>query len=890
MSSIIIKSKIWKFSNTSINYREKNYSVQRIITDKSGILSRKKDKITFRKTENINNTSNNSSELTNYMNDARNNELISVEKLQSNPYFNILCGDWSKDISQLVDQNAAYFVYKGLTIENFLKEKQKYYILNQGDILKLGKIYIKILHIKLTGSLKHDEEEEKFKDSTLTVKEDKSKIEDSKYEEDKKNISKSQKDTNLVFYTEPKVELKKLNRKINKSFDDLGKNADNLIKKNIKFTRTLSLKLKRENNKLKLEKVEGDKGKVNNKSIIKQDNNIKKIEINKKNKFIVDKVDKKSKTIDNPENKSFIGKCCRICFSGEKDKIKNPLICPCTCKGSMKFIHYYCLKNWLNLKVESELNSSNLEKDKPTITYNTKDIACELCKTKLPDYIKHRGKIYNVTFYKPKYEKFIVLESVRDDLHRNKFIHIIPITDKNIIKFGRLNTCDLSLPDDSVSRVHCCMYVESGQLFLENNSKFATKILVQNSKLRLSMDYPLSIEVQNTYLKIKVKRPFSLFSCCNVLTSSMSRMLVYQKQNEKGFDLFCSMIFKEDDEEQEDNIVGIGSNTVNYIRENNNITSLIDRREEENKTSILKSLNKIESKEEVNKKDDTIKKIVLINEESKINETNLTKMKEELIDLMDKSNTLNDLKNQLSKDGKLIDIKTVEKDDNNKLISLEKTDQKQNKNVNIILENNSKENIDMKKIELISPIPNEEGLISKELHNNKNRKNNIQTNDKNIKMKNLLTTQNYNNDEIKEEINSKSNEDLIDNIKKNQNIEKEMKVQQIEKEQTKTQDITKDDKSKCEKSSNNKKIPKNIDLNVINDLTYNLSGEKSGTPLDNYQSIFGLIPNKQNKTGMMLAPKHKEMNIPNNLTFEIKHSKNNKNKIKYTFDLEEENK
>ena len=36
----------------------------------------------------------------------------------------------------------------------------------------------------------------------------------------------------------------------------------------------------------------------------------------------------------------------------------------------------------------------------------------------------------------------------------------------------RLNNCDLSLPDFSISRVHCCMYIESGQLFLENNISY----------------------------------------------------------------------------------------------------------------------------------------------------------------------------------------------------------------------------------------------------------------------------------------------------------------------------------------------------------------------------------------------------------------------------------
>ena len=143
------------------------------------------------------------------------------------------------------------------------------------------------------------------------------------------------------------------------------------------------------------------------------------------------KLNKMKNSISSSETPVIIGKICRICLSGEDDPIKNPLVCPCICKGSMKYIHYLCLKNWLNLKVESELgHHRNLLLEQPTITYSTNDISCELCKAKLPDYIRHKGKIYNVLFYKPNYDKFLVLESLRDDNKRTKFIHIIPLVKK----------------------------------------------------------------------------------------------------------------------------------------------------------------------------------------------------------------------------------------------------------------------------------------------------------------------------------------------------------------------------------------------------------------------------------------------------------------------------
>ena len=50
-------------------------------------------------------------------------KIISIEKRENDPSFYINCGNWSKDLNKLIDQNAVYFLYKGLTIENFLKEK-----------------------------------------------------------------------------------------------------------------------------------------------------------------------------------------------------------------------------------------------------------------------------------------------------------------------------------------------------------------------------------------------------------------------------------------------------------------------------------------------------------------------------------------------------------------------------------------------------------------------------------------------------------------------------------------------------------------------------------------------------------------------------------------------
>ena len=902
MASLILKYKIWNKSNIEvINYKDKKYIKQKMTIEKSGQLSRCNDKIILTKKKNNGNSFNSSND-TNYMKDSQMIELVSVEKNDTNYVIN--CGEWAKDLTQLIDQNAVYFLYKGLTIENFLKEKQKYYVLSQGDIIKLGKIYLKILHIKLNSRIDEDDKDKDDNEGRKVLISDSDSNNDNYRDNKIENNNDNKKlKRNLSFDTKNinnrakiKNENERNNNILNKSINKilltefkLGK----MRKESINRKRSRSLILKK--NKKLLKKFDLFKLKRSNKNLkhFKWEDKIIKTNIDK------EQLKTKNNEIDtsNLLTKKQKGKICRICFSEEDDPIKNPLICPCICKGSMKYIHYNCLKNWLNLKIESDLGYEiNSDDEQPTITYNTKDISCELCKEKLPDYIKHKKKIYNVSFYKPKYSKFIVMESIRDDNRRSKFIHIIPLNKKQIIKIGRLNSCDLSLPDFSISRVHCCMYIESGQLFLENNSKYGTKILVQNPNLVMSPQYPLCIEVQNTYLKFKIEKPFSLFSCCNVYTTSMTKMLVYQKQNEKGFDLFCSMTFKEDDgeEEEEDD----DNDEDNY--KNVDVKEDIKKRENNNKIEIQKI---IENTDELKNKDE--------DEDIKINNKSYDK---------GCNNKKSILKNKdiINKDSKKEVIiqenkkkENGEKDNNNKKYINKEEQCNKNKELN---------NSDLKTKERRKSVKNNE-------EKNKNNENKRKEHNK----QNTINKQNEKKNDIiikKDEtntINDKKSENSINIFKisgkkekREKNIEKveidktEMKKEEKNKNSNKNiinnieSDINKsnsENESKKEKkklggsynndlNSNNskRKVPikiKSINLDAINDLSYKQGTDiidSKNSAFDNYQNIFGLIPNRQNQSSVLLAPKHtKNVDLKN---FDLS---NDSNKItkKYIFQYEE---
>ena len=86
--------------------------------------------------------------------------------------------------------------------------------------------------------------------------------------------------------------------------------------------------------------------------------------------------------------------------------IENPLIHPCKCDGTMKFIHIECLREWLNSKRSYKENYA-------VKTYCWKALECELCKLRFPDRIcSETGKYIDlISFDKPNTE-YLVLESV----------------------------------------------------------------------------------------------------------------------------------------------------------------------------------------------------------------------------------------------------------------------------------------------------------------------------------------------------------------------------------------------------------------------------------------------------------------------------------------------
>jgi hypothetical protein len=99
------------------------------------------------------------------------------------------------------------------------------------------------------------------------------------------------------------------------------------------------------------------------------------------------------------------GSVCRICL-GDENTDPNPLITPCRCAGTMKFIHIECLREWLNSKRSFKENLA-------VKTYCWKALECELCKLKFPDRIlAPNGNCIDIISFERPANDYLVLESV----------------------------------------------------------------------------------------------------------------------------------------------------------------------------------------------------------------------------------------------------------------------------------------------------------------------------------------------------------------------------------------------------------------------------------------------------------------------------------------------
>ena len=217
------------------------------------------------------------------------------------------------------------------------------------------------------------------------------------------------------------------------------------------------------------------------------------IEEEKNNNFEKTKKDKK-KTVNlddisiNSDKNSTTKPTCRICYLTSSD-MENPLVSPCKCSGSMKYIHYKCLKHCIEVNLTKKIEPNYKY-------YNWKSYSCEICKEEYPKYIKLKDSLYPLVDLEIGFSSYITCDyALYDDIKKKtsrKGILIIKIneeSDEDIITLGRSQNNKVKLKDISVSRNHCNIIKRKNQLYIvDKGSKFGSLIYINN---------PLSINMEN---------------------------------------------------------------------------------------------------------------------------------------------------------------------------------------------------------------------------------------------------------------------------------------------------------------------------------------------------------------------------------------------------------
>ena len=222
---------------------------------------------------------------------------------------------------------------------------------------------------------------------------------------------------------------------------------------------------------------------------------------------------------------------CRICLSEGEFFGENPLINPCNCTGSVRFIHINCLKKWLTSKV---LIKSSSEEN--VHIYSFKAFECELCKSIIPERLIFNNKIISlIEFNKIFTPPFLICESIYQynilncsNYSEYQTIFIISFSKKKNIRIGRANNSDLRLTDISVSRNHATLSCyNNSSIFLEDNgAKFGTLILIQNN-IKFIPDKELSIQVGRYHFIFCMNR--TCLSCLRCYKNKELVSLSYDK-------------------------------------------------------------------------------------------------------------------------------------------------------------------------------------------------------------------------------------------------------------------------------------------------------------------------------------------------------------------------
>ena len=433
------------------------------------------------------------------LNETKENEYLMHLDCNENQFFIDVNSYKIDDDENICSNNSTWFSLK--SDKKNKNNRLNMFKISEGDVIKIGKIIIRIRKIKFQS--------DKHNNKKINID-----INNNKYE-----LSNSSKSESVSV-------LRELGTNSLFNYNINNNNVQNDI--NLNTVKKQKEDEDKENEMLSINKT-------SNKKV-----NSKKINFKTPEKIFFEENQKKKST-------DFPSRCCRICYL-EEETDSNPLIQPCLCSGSLKYIHLDCLKKWIGTR-----NWTRVENNENVCIYLIKEIDCELCKNKLPDYIRHKNKLYKIIEFKIDFKNYISFENLTLDKQKNKFIYVINLDKKKDIKIGRGHEANIILSDISVSRVHCVLNVYNKNVYLQDNeAKYGTLVLVQTPRLNIIDNIDLNLQIGRSFINCKNKTPFKLFKCCDN-NNEVINYNSYFKQNSKkiGMKKIHTVKTEIDEEEKE---------------------------------------------------------------------------------------------------------------------------------------------------------------------------------------------------------------------------------------------------------------------------------------------------------------------------------------------------
>ena len=458
-----------------IDYDSENLHKEAFEIKENGYLYRNENKINFSSNELIGNEYEN---------------LLRINKNENN--YEIIRNNYEKDENGIIhSKNTAWFLLKKSKMNNKLSK----YKIHHGEIIKIGRITTRIKEIRFDKNNKSNHNN--------TINNSKININNNSMNSKNNHFLLKDIDEDILLQKKDfKLDLKKqYYSKMNDMANQRSPTDANFKDK----VQILSINKGLENKAKKVNKINNDTNSnfktINNNTIATE--NILSVHTEKKKE-----------------------KVCRICYMEEEDELENPIVQPCHCSGSCKYIHLNCLKQWINTK-----SCLKIDQNEFCSVFIFTETECELCKAKLPDLVEHKGNLYSLLDFSDEFLNYLILESITLDKENNKFLYVLSLDKDEEIKVGRGQVCDILLSDVSVSRIHCLISVEGKNVYIkDNNSKFGTLILVQAEKIKMTEDLPLYMQVGRTLFNF-ISKSGNIFGCCGV--SENPNYLYYYRQNEK---------------------------------------------------------------------------------------------------------------------------------------------------------------------------------------------------------------------------------------------------------------------------------------------------------------------------------------------------------------------